>query len=90
MYHARDFASNRCPLCVGTGKMLGGGMIFKACKNCSGAGKVDGYQRALNNIKALDEKLTDEQAKNLLHEEIEKLETGDKSHVKKRGRRKKS
>jgi len=89
-----DYADRRCPLCIGTGKMLGGGMIYKSCKTCDGVGKIkdlmskdgDAYKSAKKRIKALDENMTDEVAEKLLDEELGKL--NEKPIQKKRGRKK--
>ena len=32
--------STRCPICVGSGEIMGGGMIMMDCKNCHGIGKL--------------------------------------------------
>lgn len=33
--------SKRCPVCVGGGEIMGGGMIMKDCPNCDGYGTLD-------------------------------------------------
>lgn len=30
----------RCDICIGSGKVMGGGMIYKSCEKCLGAGKL--------------------------------------------------
>ncbi len=31
----------RCSLCVGSGKIMGGGFMMKACPECDGIGKIE-------------------------------------------------
>lgn len=33
-------ASNRCMTCVGSGKIMGGGMIYRECPDCNGEGTI--------------------------------------------------
>lgn len=30
----------RCLTCAGSGKVMGGGMMYRECENCEGAGKL--------------------------------------------------
>lgn len=32
--------SKRCPVCIGGGEIMGGGMIMKDCPNCDGYGTI--------------------------------------------------
>lgn len=81
-------ALKRCKPCSGSGKVMGGGMVFTDCDECNGRGKIEiveqeidyllaknteGYNQAKEKIKKLDDKITDEQAENLLDEELDKL-----------------
>lgn len=72
----------RCATCSGSGKVMGGGMIFYDCEECDGKGKIyikeESYEQAKEKIKALDETLTDEKAKNILDEELRKTTHGKK------------
>lgn len=78
----------RCKSCVGSGKVMGGGMIIKDCDQCDGTGKIyvkekkeqfeieknnKHYKKAIKNIKGLDNKITDQEAEKIFHEELEKI-----------------
>lgn len=88
----------RCDICVGSGKVMGGGMIFHSCAKCKGVGKLypdedcfmgkdsENYKSAKKRIKALDEKLSDEEVEKLLDEELGKL-NDEKPKVKRRRRK---
>ncbi len=66
----------RCPACVGSGKVMGGGMMMTECDDCEGRGKIydepkkepvidkasPEYKKAIRNIKKLGKDITDEQA----------------------------
>ncbi len=64
----------RCKACSGSGKVMGGGMIFNECDECEGKGKIyvpekpvidknsDEYRNAITNIKNLGDNISDEQA----------------------------
>lgn len=85
----------RCNICIGSGKVMGGGMIFHSCMICAGSGKIEldlvkkkenlqeiitestHYKKAIKNIKSLDSKITDEQAKEMFSEELKKIEEKD-------------
>lgn len=89
----------RCDICVGSGKVMGGGMIYHDCFKCAGVGSVnidddffiakdsDSYKSAKDKIKALDEKMTDEEAEKLLDEELGKID--EKPIIKRRIKNKK-
>jgi hypothetical protein len=89
----------RCDICVGSGKVMGGGMMIHDCEKCLGVGKLapandkvimdkdsESYKRAKNNIKKLDETMSDEEAEKILDEELGKLNEEEKPKIKKRGR----
>lgn len=93
----------RCDVCVGSGKVMGGGMIFHSCDKCLGVGKLaqsvdivmskdsDGYRRAKDKIKSLDDTMSDEQAEKLLDDELgikNEKPQNKKPKSKKRGRKK--
>lgn len=100
----------RCTPCGGSGRLMGGGMMFRDCEFCHGSGKIaqpedditylqmkmtDGYQEAINNIKAVDENITTEKAEEMFKNEFEKIENKtdgwqiNLKEPKKRGRPKK-
>lgn len=75
----------RCIPCCGSGKVMGGGMVFNDCDACCGRGKVEvvedemdyllaknteGYEKAKQNIMALDKDITSEKAEELLDNEL--------------------
>ena len=77
----------RCVPCGGSGKMMGGGMMLLDCDTCDGLGKVivpdeddidylakntEHYQKAKEEIKKIDDKISDDEAEKILDEEIEK------------------
>jgi RecJ-like exonuclease len=76
-------AKQRCLCCVGSGKVMGGGMLYSDCDKCDGTGKIyvdepidqnsHRYKEAIENIKALDSKMSDEDAKKLFDSEMTKL-----------------
>ena len=75
----------RCKTCVGSGKVMGGGMLLSDCDDCDGVGKIytkepveivtssPRYQEALDKIKALDKNITDEEAKDIFNKELERI-----------------
>lgn len=80
-------AKKRCNACVGSGRVMGGGMMTQDCEVCDGIGKIfipddpidhlmrkesEGYINAKNKIKNLDDKLTDKDAEKLLDDELAK------------------
>jgi hypothetical protein len=83
-----DMAKKRCNTCVGSGRVMGGGMMMWNCEICDGSGKVilpddpidhimrkesEAYQNAKAKIKGLDDKLTDTDAEKLLDAELANL-----------------
>jgi RecJ-like exonuclease len=70
-----------CKSCQGSGRIRGGGMIEEDCKNCQGTGKdlkAESYDNAKNKIKELDKNMSDDEAKKLLDEELQKLDEENK------------
>jgi hypothetical protein len=62
----------RCSVCVGSGQVMGGGMMIQECHVCDGAGKVNAaYQESVDRIKETG--LDDIQAKNFLNDELKKV-----------------
>lgn len=78
-------AGKRCSICIGTGTVMGGGMMMEDCRHCDGTGKIyevdtkeimnkqsEGYKKAKLRIKSLDDAMSDDEAEKLLDEELEK------------------
>ena len=78
-------AKKRCIPCGGSGQVMGGGMMLTDCDDCDGYGKIvikeepnylaketESYQKAKDEVKKLDENLSDQEAEKILDEEIEK------------------
>jgi RecJ-like exonuclease len=93
----------RCKVCIGTGSILGGGMMMKDCYECDGSGKIikedfkeimnknsNEYKNAKKRIKSLDDKITDEEAEKLLDEELEKQDNDHQPKKRKKWERKTS
>lgn len=91
--------SKRCSRCVGSGTVMGGGMMMSECYDCDGTGKIkeekitevmskesEEYKKAKERIKSLDENMTEDQAEKLLDEELDKQENVTVFPQKKRGR----
>jgi hypothetical protein len=79
----------RCLSCAGSGKVMGGGMIYKDCMECNASGKrttldvvmnkeSEEYKISLEKIKSLDDKLTNDDAKKLLDDELQRIEKEEK------------
>lgn len=77
-------AKKRCNVCIGSGSVMGGGMMMTDCDNCDGTGKITvledvmqkdstEYKNALGNIKKLDDKMSDTDAQKLLDDELDKF-----------------
>ncbi len=76
----------RCKACVGSGKVMGGGMMMADCDECDGVGKIyveepfkmdkesPHYKAAIDNIKALDTSLSDKDAEAIFNKELENLD----------------
>lgn len=66
----------RCNICYGSGQIMGGGMIMQPCDNCDGVGKIsineESYNEAKEKIKSLDDKITEQEATNILDTELRK------------------
>jgi hypothetical protein len=86
----------RCDVCVGSGTIMGGGMMFVDCHKCLGVGKLapiapkvmdkdsESYKRAKDNIKKLDENMSDDEAEKILDEELGKLDNEERPKAKKK------
>lgn len=77
--------TQRCQPCGGSGLIEAGGFVKKDCTQCSGSGSIkiieadiemllakstEHYQTAKNKIKALDVKMTDKEAEDLLDAQL--------------------
>lgn len=84
-------AKVRCNTCVGSGKIMGGGMMQQDCDDCDGRGKIfidekkkfvidknsKHYKEAIRNIKALNKDISHEEAEDIFEEEMSKLDSKD-------------
>lgn len=86
-------AKKRCNVCIGSGTVMGGGMIMVDCDNCDGTGKITvledimqkdstEYKSALDNIKKLDDKMSDLDAQKLLDDELDKIKNDNVTTLK--------
>lgn len=75
----------RCDVCNGFGKIMGGGMLMHDCDKCNGAGKLraldvaaakqtDSYKAARKRLKAKMPKLSNKQLDEMLEKELKQLE----------------
>jgi hypothetical protein len=79
----------RCKICNGSGKVMGGGMMMTECDECEGVGRVavikddigelnvrttESYKKAIEEICAINSSITEEQAKKMFDQELEKIE----------------
>ena len=77
----------RCKVCQGSGRVMGGGMIFQDCTECDGDGKIskphdeisylqlkqsETYQEAIEEIKSIDPKISNADADKMLKKQFEK------------------
>lgn len=82
-------AITRCLSCAGSGQILGGGMIRRDCFDCNGSGKPEkitidytkakntkAYKNAKKRLRKSNQNLSEEDAENLLDQELNK-EIGD-------------
>lgn len=79
--------SNRCPICIGSGEIMGGGMMPRDCPACDGSGKVNSDVRIKEKVvvdrrsktykeaiaKIMEGGLDKEAAARIFDEEFEKL-----------------
>jgi DnaJ-class molecular chaperone len=82
--------SKRCSACMGSGKIMGGGMIFKDCPECGGVGKIlpkepvkatidktsPHYKQAIKELRAKG--LKQKEAEKVFQEEFERQEKSQK------------
>lgn len=81
----------RCKTCGGSGKVMGGGMMFHDCITCDGEGKLNHkdyledvkkskkYVEAINEIKSLSPQITDDEANEMMEKQINKRRKKDKA-----------
>lgn len=77
---------------------MGGGMLQRmSCEDCDGTGKVydkdKAYSKAIEDIKKLDANISDDEAKKIFDEEMDKLNQDEKNdkeevHEKRKSKRK--
>lgn len=81
----------RCNTCVGSGKVMGGGMMQQDCDDCDGRGKIfineeqkfeidknsKHYKEAIRNIKNIHEGITNEKAEEIFEDELQKINLKD-------------
>lgn len=86
----------RCNTCVGSGKVMGGGMMMIDCDDCDGKGKIfideqkefvidknsKHYKEAIKNIKQLNAGITQEKAEEIFEDELKKINIKDDNDVK--------
>lgn len=87
-------AKRRCNTCVGSGKVMGGGMMMHDCDDCDGKGKIyfedkddlealaqesESYQNAVDNIVSVSS-IDKEQAKVIFDKEL--IKAKDKKKLK--------
>ena len=92
----------RCSICNGSGRIMGGGMIYKDCYHCNGEGKIlkgdvdiedvkgsASYNDAIHKImsSALDGSVSRKKAEEIFEEEFKRQKVEPKIIIKKkRGR----
>ncbi len=85
-------AKIRCKACVGSGKVMGGGMMMNECDVCDGSGKIYDHEasrmQSIKKIQALHDGMSFEEATKLFEEEMQKLNTEDKTEGKADDKRK--
>lgn len=69
----------RCTPCAGSGKVMGGGMLFNDCDNCYGTGKIEELDKQELELLELKETL---EYQNVYREEMQKLKKKNKSSEK--------
>lgn len=84
-------AKVRCNTCVGSGKVMGGGMMQQECDDCDGRGKIfidepkefkidkesAHYKKAIKRIKALNKDLSDKEAEEIFDAELKEINVKD-------------
>lgn len=84
----------RCNSCVGSGKVMGGGMMYVDCDACDGKGKIyideekefiidknsKHYKEAIKNIKSIHEGITNEKAEEIFEDELKKINLKDEKN----------
>ena len=89
-------AKVRCNTCVGSGRVMGGGMMQQDCDDCDGRGKIfidepkdfkidknsNHYKKAIKRIKALNKDLSDKDAEEIFDKELKEIDVKDDDHGK--------
>lgn len=89
-------AKVRCKTCVGSGKVMGGGMMQQECDDCDGRGKIfidepkefkidkesNHYKKAIKRIKALNKDLSDREAEEIFDKELKEINAKDGDNAK--------
>lgn len=84
-------AKVRCNTCVGSGRVMGGGMMQQDCDDCDGRGKIfidepkefkidkesAHYKKAIKRIKALNKDLSDKEAEEIFDAELKEINVKD-------------
>jgi|GEM_PF-1447192 hypothetical protein len=84
-------AKVRCNTCVGSGRIMGGGMMQQDCDDCDGRGKIyidepkefkidknsNHYKKAIKRIKALNKDLSDKEAEEIFDTELKEINVKD-------------
>ncbi len=87
-------AQVRCDACVGSGKVMGSGMVHKDCDVCNGNGKISddvkkdfsidenskGYKEAIQKIQELHDGISEEKAKEIFEDELKKINLKDEKN----------
>lgn len=85
----------RCNTCVGSGRVMGGGMMQQDCDDCDGRGKIfiddekefvidkhsKHYKEAIKNIKNIHEGITNEKAEEIFEDELKKINLKDEKNA---------
>lgn len=88
----------RCDTCVGSGKVMGGGMMHVDCDDCDGKGKIfvdeekeffidknsKHYKDAIHKIKSIHDGITSEKAEEIFEDEFKKINIKDDENVSKK------
>lgn len=89
--------NKKCIPCSGSGRMMGGGMIYKDCDHCAGLGKMidddpeyshlkttNGYKDAITKIKSVHSDVSDDEAEEIFKKELYKIREEEKPKKKRK------